>query len=146
MKNMYEELSEGARKRTVVYDGDFSPDLVSSIMEKSRIATGMSPYLLFSALQSDIPIFHLADSQEANDGQTFIDLGLKDYVMDIRKADQKELLKSLQDIDESYLNALLDINKSNKDMTSELEKSFGEIHRILTKIKPIRKEKKKKKN
>jgi hypothetical protein len=127
-----------------VFEGDFSPDLLSSVIEKSRIAMGMSPILLFSALRSGIPIIHIADWELSTIGQVFLDMGLKDYVIDIRKNSEKDLLKSIADINESYLNALIDIDKSNEDIMKGLEKSFGEIHRKLLKINPPVKEKKKK--
>lgn len=145
LQYIYEDLTESAKNKTIVFDGIFSPDFISSVLEKSRISTAMSPYPLFSALISDIPVFYFADWKLNTDGQAFIDLGLKDYVMDINNSSDKDLLKAMLDINESYVKALLDTNKSSKEALKELQDSFDKIYRILTKINPVPKEKKTKK-
>lgn len=146
MKNIREELSEAAKNRTLVYDDVFSPDLISSVVEKSRISVAMSPYPLFPALLADIPIYHLADWDYNTDGQIFIDLGLKDLVMDINHSSEKELLEGLTEINKSYVKALIETNKSHNQVIKELQESFEEIHKLLTKIHPVPKEKNQKKN
>jgi hypothetical protein len=145
MKKVYDNLPEPVKNKTIVFDGVFSPDLISSIVEKSRISAAMAPYPLFSALLSDIPVFHFADWKLNTDGQIFVDLGLKDYVMEIHNTSYQDLLNAISNINKSYVKALIDTNKSHNEVLKELQESFEKIHKILAKINPVTKEKKQKK-
>jgi hypothetical protein len=122
-----------------------APDLLSSIYEKSRITAAMSAYPLTSALLSDIPVFHFNDLSLDSTGQIFVDLGLKHYVADTRNNSKEKLLEMLFEINKSYVKALLDINKAHKEVTKQLEQSFGDIHKLLVKINPPPKKKEQKK-
>ena len=144
MKKIYDDLPETLKSKTIVFDAVFSPDMISSVLEKSRIAVAMSPYPLFSALLADIPILHLADWDDNTDGQVFIDLGLKDYVMEIKITSEQDLLNALVNIDDSYVKALIETNKSHNEVLKELQESFQDIYQILMKINPVPKEKDKK--
>jgi len=146
LSNVYNQLSNTAKEKTKLITEDISPDMVSSIVEKSRIATGMSPYLLFSAMQVGIPIYHYSDWSVSNSGQSLIDLGLKDFVIDIEKVSENEFVDKLSEIDDKYVKALIETNKSNEDTNEKLQRSFDDIYRQLLKINPITKEKKKKKD
>jgi hypothetical protein len=144
MKKIYGDLPETVKSKTIVFDAVFSPDMISSVLEKSRITIAMSPYPLFSALLTDIPIFHLADWNYNTDGQIFIDLGLKDYVMDINSTPEQDLLKAMVNINDSYVKALIETNKSHNEVLKELQESFQNISQILLKINPVPKGKEKK--
>jgi hypothetical protein len=145
VKKIHENLPDEMKTKIILYDGPLAPDLLSSIYEKSRITAAMSAYPLTSALLSDIPVFHFNDLSLDSTGQIFVDLGLKHYVADTRNNSKEKLLEMLFEINKSYVKALLDINKAHKEVTKQLEQSFGDIHKLLVKINPPPKKKEQKK-
>lgn len=142
---IYGNLPEPVKSRIVLHRGMLAPDLMSSILEKSRIVAAMSAYPLYPALMSDIPVYCFADLSSDSTGQIFLDLGLKDAVAEIRRISGEELLAKLSEINESYVKALLDINKAQKEISKQLEQSYGEINKLLEKINPSPKKKEPKK-
>ncbi len=146
LNTVYSQLSDPAKEKTKIFTGDISPDLISSIIEKSRITTGMSPSLLFSAIQADIPIFHYSEWGSSNERQSFLDVGLKSCVVNLEVITDNEFFDGLSEIDHKYVKALLETNKSNEVTITKLQQSFDNIHRQLLKINPVIKEKKKTKN
>jgi hypothetical protein len=142
---IHENLPEQIRSKVVLNDGMLAPDLLSSIIDKARIAAAISAYPLYPALMSDIPIFHFTDLSSDSTGQIFLDLGLKDYVADLMDISAEELLAKLSEINKAYVKALLDINKAQKEISKQLEQSYGEIYKLLEKINPTPKKKEQKK-
>ena len=57
-----------------------------------------------------------------------------------------DVVDKLSEIDDKYVKALIETNKSNEDTNEKLQRSFDDIYRQLLKINPITKEKKKKKD
>jgi hypothetical protein len=144
VKNIYNPLPEDIKAKVAVSKERLMPDMAASIYEKSRIVCGMSLFPSISAINSGNPIMFLSPVNVNTRAKTIEDMGLKNSIQDLDSRSEEELTEVLLEIDDKYLNGIIESDKAREYANRKLADQFDEINRFINKI-VIKKENEKKK-
>ncbi len=144
VKNIYNPLPEDLKPKVAISRERLMPDMAASIYEKSRIVSGMSLFPGCSAIKSGIPIMFLSPTDVNARAKTIEDMGLKNSIQDIDSRSGEELSEVLLEIDEKYLNGIIESDKAREYATKKLMGQFDEINRFINKMASKKEEQKKK--
>lgn len=144
IKNIYNALPEDVKTKVSISKERLMPDLAASIYEKSRIVSGMSIFPGCSAIRSGIPLMFLSPADVSATAKTIEDMGLKNSIQDFDSRSAEELSEVLLEIDEKYLNGIIESDKAREYATKKLTDQFDEINRFINKAASKKEEQNKK--
>jgi len=144
IKNIYNPLSDEVKTKVAMSKERLMPDLAASIYEKSRIVCGMSLFPACSTIKSGNPVMFLTPADVSARAKTIEDMGLKNSIQDLDSKSEEELSEVLLEIDDKYLNGIIESDKAREYATKKLMDRFDEINRFVNKMVSKKEEEKKK--
>ena len=134
LNNIYNSLPEEIKAKVAISRERVMPDLAASIYEKSRIVCGMSLFPAISTIRSGNPIMFLSPVNVNMREKTIEDMGLKNSIQDLDARTEEELAEVLLEIDDKYLDGIIESDKAREYATRKLADQFDEINRFINKI------------
>ncbi len=144
VKNIYNPLAEEVKANVAISKERLMPDLAASIYEKSRIVCGMSLFPAISTVNSGNPIMFLSPVDINTRTKTIEDIGLKNSIQDLDSSSEEELAEVLFEIDDKYLDSIIESDKAREYAGRKLSDQFDEINRFINKIASKKESEKKK--
>ncbi len=134
VKNIYNPLPEEVKAKVAISEERLMPDMAASIYEKSRVVVGMSLFPAISGINSGNPIMFLSPVDVEMRAKTIEDIGLKNSIQDLDSRSEEELAEVLFEIDDKYLNSIIESDKAREYAGKKLLAQFDEINRFINKI------------
>ena len=134
VKNIYNPLPEEVKAKVAISKERLMPDMAASIYEKSRVVVGMSLFPAISGINSGNPIMFLSPVDVEMRAKTIEDIGLKNSIQDLDSRSEEELAEVLFEIDDKYLNSIIESDKAREYAGKKLLAQFDEINRFINKI------------
>jgi hypothetical protein len=144
IKNIYDLLPDEIKSKVAISKERLMPDLAASIYEKSRIVCGMSLFPACSTIRSGNPVMFLTPADVSARAKTIEDMGLKNSIQDLDSRSEEELSEVLLEIDEKYLNGIIESDKAREYATKKLMDHFDDINRFVNKMADKKENEKKK--
>ncbi len=144
VKNIYDPIPEEIKAKVAISKERLMPDLAASIYEKSRIVCGMTLFPSITSINSGNPVMFLSTVNLGTRAKTIEDIGLKNSIQDLDSRSEEELAEVLLEIDDKYLNSIIESDKAREYVGRKLADQFDEINRFINKIANKKENEKKK--
>jgi len=144
VKSIYNPLPEDIKAKVAISKERLMPDLAASIYEKSRIVCGMSLFPAITSINSGNPVMFLSPINLGARAKTIEDIGMKNSIQDLDSRSEEELAEVLFEIDDKYLDSILESDKAREYVGRKLADQFDEINRFINKVASKKESQKKK--
>ena len=141
---LLDPLPEEIKLKVHIVNEKLTPDVASSIYEKSRVVTSMSLFPVCSAVFSGIPIYFYADWNLGVQGQTLLDIGLKKSVSELEKTTAEDIFNTFLSYNKDYVKSIIEADKSRANANKKIQPVFEDINKYVAKSFGNKKKKKSK--